>query len=142
MLETQERCCRTSYAMFGDETCRTGRIQLALARHPFLACSYFKQEELYSAFMRKTRYGQSAVPPVLISSFEKHGLTRQPCLGLKTVIWIELLSLKNLPTIITVESVLAGTNAILTPMLAGFLSVRFESTRLLFHINIVLMILW
>ena len=62
--------------------------------------------------------------------------------SLKTVVWIELVSLDNLKTIITVESVLCGINAVLIPMLAGFLSVRFDSTRILFHINVVLMILW
>ena len=62
--------------------------------------------------------------------------------GLKTVVWIELVSLENLATIITVESVLCGVNAVFTPTLAGFLSVRFNSTKILFHINFVLMILW
>ena len=76
---------------------------------------------------------------MLIVGLLLHGFSMGGFSGFKSVLWIELVGLENLPTVTSVEALLSGINAILTPMLAGVLAQHFGVPQLIFYITATLM---
>ena len=60
----------------------------------------------------------------------------------KTVIWIKVVTFDNLSAATALESLLSGLVSVFIPLAAGFLSVTFQSPKLLFQFNSLLMLGW
>ena len=62
--------------------------------------------------------------------------------GLKTLIFIELVGMQNLPKVTLLEAFISGIVATIVPMSTGFLAEIVGAPKFLFYINSCLLILW
>ena len=62
--------------------------------------------------------------------------------GLKSVVWIEVVSLPNLATVTTLEAIFSGMMAVVGPMLFGFLAVLLRCRKILFYFQAMLITIW